>query len=189
MASLPFESAYPIAGEVAHTKALQAASRSWIGYEEVEDVESELMLAFYVGFRHYDDRRATVRTFAARVMETRLVSLLRGRQTHRRQVDRFCESLEAIEETDEPNPGQRIPTLASPAASWNLSIDVDELLTALPQPLAETARLVAWFSPSEAARALGCSRTTVYNRLAEVRAACRDAGITPGYIAAMGGAA
>ena len=188
MNSTPFEAAYPMARRIAHAKALAAASIGQIGCEEVEDVESDLVLAFFRRFSQYDETRSSMQTFAALVMESKLISILRARGAASQRIQQFCVPLPEEDSFDPDNEPQSVACVPCPAGRWDFRIDLKRVLSRLPEPIAETAALVDQVSPREAAQRLGCSRTTFYQRLSELRSACARAGISVGYLAKAGGA-
>ncbi|MBI3694155.1 MAG: sigma-70 family RNA polymerase sigma factor [Acidobacteria bacterium] len=177
MDRLAFESVYTIARKVAHRKALSALGRCGIVPDELEDVESELLLDFYQRLAMFDGRRASLGTFAWRVMDRKLLRILRHRLAQRRVVSILTEPLP---EDHPQNPLQKcrgVAHLPSPAPQWELRLDVERVIVTLPTPLAEVAQALCWMSPTEASRFLGCTRTTVYGRIAKLRAALLAAGI------------
>jgi DNA-directed RNA polymerase specialized sigma24 family protein len=137
--------------------------------DELEDLESELLLEFYQRLARFDRRRASLSTFAWRVMDRKIVGILRHRLAQRRVASILVELL----------PGDDLH-LPSPAPQWELRLEVERVVATLPTPLAELARALCWMSPTEAARFLGCARTTVYGRIGRLRAALVEAGISPG---------
>jgi RNA polymerase sigma factor (sigma-70 family) len=166
-----FESAYEIARKTAHGKALSALGRCGIVPDDLEDVESELLLDFYQRLARFDHRRSSLGTFAWRVMDHKLLGILRHRLARRRVASIFTEPL--------PEDDLHVP---SPTPQWELRLDVERVLATLPTPLAELARALCWMSPTEAGRFLGCARATIYVRIARLRAALVEAGIGPGQL-------
>jgi RNA polymerase sigma-70 factor (ECF subfamily) len=158
-----------MARKVAHRKALSAVGRCGIVPDELEDVESELLLDFYQRLARFDRRRASLATFAWRIMDRKLLGILRHGLAQRRVTSIFTEPL--------PEDGLH---LTSPTPQWELRLDVERVLATLPPPLAELARALCWMSPTEASRFLGRARTTLYGRIAKLRAAFVEAGIGPG---------
>jgi RNA polymerase sigma factor (sigma-70 family) len=186
MPNLAFEEAFPAVSEVARQKALRAVGRCGLTHHDCDDVAGQLLVTFYVRFDRFDGDRASVRTFASRVMDRELTSILRYRLAGRRR--HLAEQISATElsETDVAslNPGSA-PSFAERQHFW---LDLDRALAPLPEVLRETARTLCWHTPSELSRVPGQTRTVVYRRIRRLRQALLAAGIGPDYFATAGGA-
>ncbi|MCL5745186.1 MAG: hypothetical protein M1541_14885, partial [Acidobacteria bacterium] len=84
MHNLAFEEAFPAVHDVARQKALGAVGRCGLTHDDCDDVAGQLLVTFYIRFDRFDGDRASVRTFASRVMEKELTSILRYRLAGRR---------------------------------------------------------------------------------------------------------
>lgn len=182
MHSLSFEDVFPIARDLARQKSRTVIGRCGLTPDDREDIESQLLLTFYVRFPKFDAQRASVRTFASRIMDSELRSMLRHRLASRR---RYSLASGLLEELDDDRGNIGSSTNASPVERefW---IDVDRALAPLPDVLRETALALCWASPSELSRMLGQSRTTIYGRIRRLREAFAGAGIGPAYFASFG---
>ncbi len=183
MHSLSFEDVFPIAREVARQKALSIVGRCGLTPADREDIEGQLLFTFYLRFPKFDARRASVRTFASRVMDKELVSILRYRQAFRRRCSLAPASLEELNETDH---GTAMVDGPSPAQRRQFWLDVDRALASRSELLHETALVLCWDSPSEMSRTLGRSRTAIYGRIRRLREAFMAAGIGPTYFTSFG---
>lgn len=172
MADLNLDSALPVAQDLAGRKAGAFVRRCRTANDEREDVEGQLMLTFLVRWPKFDDSRATVRTFASRLMDKELVSILRYRQAQSRQP-------------------QDVPVNAcgpSAAALRQFRLDVAKALAPLPGAVRQTAAALSQLSAVEVAASLGCSRQMVTKRKRLIRRALLSAGIGPDYFRPSGGA-
>jgi DNA-directed RNA polymerase specialized sigma24 family protein len=183
MNSPAFEEVFPMVRDLAQQKALYAVGRCGLTPDDREDVASQLVITFYLRFGKFDGRRASMRTFASRVMDKELGSILRYRTAGRRQS--------AAEEPLPDDPSVLVTSGAcqSPSAIVRRQfwLDVEGVLAAFPGVLLDTARSLCWNTPSELSRMPGHSRTVVYRRMRRLRAALVGAGIGPGYFASAGG--
>jgi DNA-directed RNA polymerase specialized sigma24 family protein len=146
----------------------------------------QLLVTFYIRFDHFDGDRASVRTFASRVMDKELTSILRYRLAGRRRHlgEQVPSSDLAEADVASLNSGSA-PPLADRQHFW---LDLDRALAPLPEVLRETARALCWHTPSELSRVPGQTRTVIYRRIRRLREALLAAGIGPDYFASAGGA-
>jgi DNA-directed RNA polymerase specialized sigma24 family protein len=133
--------------------------------EEREDIESQLVLILLIRWPKFDSARASVQTFASRLMDRELTSILRYRLAHRRQP------------RDLPVPP------AGPTASsiHQFRIDLNRAMAQLPEVVRETASALSCLSSVEAADAVGCSRQMISRRKHQIRGALVAAGINANY--------
>jgi len=80
-----FDKIFPIARELARQKALRVIGCCGLAPDDRDDVASQLVATFYSRFGKFDGGRASVRTFASRVMDKELASILRYRMAVRRK--------------------------------------------------------------------------------------------------------
>ena len=170
MADLSLDQAIPVVQNLARRKANAFVRRCGIAVDEREDVESQLVLTFISRWPKFDSQRASVRTFASRVMDKELTSILRYRLTPRRR------------EQDIPAAGFS----PSAAARGRFRVDLERALAPLPSAVQETALTLFWYSTVETAETLGCSRQIVQIRKRRIREALDAAGIGPFYFVAGG---
>lgn len=163
--------ALPEVQDLAQRKANAFVRRCGLSPDEREDVESQLVLRFLLRWRSYDGAKASVRTFASRVMDSELASMLRYRLAASRQVQEFP--------TESPS--------SMLEAIGRFRIDFERALAPLPQVVRETAHALTWASTTEAADELGCSRQMISRRKQQIRSAFLAAGIDLDYFRAGGG--
>ena len=170
MADLTLDQALPVIQNLAQRKANAFVRRFGFASDEREDVESQLVLMFLVRWPKFDSGRASVRTFASRVMDKTLTSILRHHLAPSRME-------------------QEIPgTDAGPsaAARGHFRIDIERSLAPLPTAVQETALALFWHSTVEAADVAGCSRQIIHLRKRRIREALTGFGIGPDYFIAGG---
>lgn len=167
MTSLTLDQAIPVVRNLAERKAGAFVRRRRLAVDECEDVQSQLVLIFISRWPRFDGERASVQTFASRLMDKELTSMLRyrlarGRQPREQQVLRIG------------------PTAAS---IQQFRIDLERALAPLPEVVRETASALAAYSAVDAALVLGCSRQMIGRRKHQIREALLAAGIGPNYFA------
>lgn len=170
MADITLDEALPAVQELADRKANAFVRRCGFPLDEREDVRSQLLLSFLVGWPKFDAERASVRTFASRVMDKELASILRYRLAASRRE-------------------QDLPVVRlhpSVAACGAFRIDLARAVATLPKPVQKTAFALFWCSTLEAAAEFRCSRQMIHNRKRQIRAALVSAGVGPRYFAAGG---
>src|ERR1035441_6812227 len=77
VSNVAFEEVFPIARELARQKALRVIGCCGLAPDDRDDVARQLVATFYSRFGKFDGGRASVRTFASRVMDKELASILR----------------------------------------------------------------------------------------------------------------
>ena len=170
MADITLDQALPVVQSLAERKANAFVRRCGFAVDEREDVESRLVLTFITRWPKFDSRRASVRTFASRVMDKELTSILRYRLAPSRRE-------------------QEIPvadSAPSSAARGRFRVDLERALAPLPSAVQETAQTLFGYSTVETAEALGCSRQIIQVRKRQIRVALNAAGIGPRYFVAGG---
>ncbi len=170
MVDLTLDQALPTVQDLADRKASAFVRRCGIAPDEREDVRSQLLLSFLIRWPRYDGARASVQTFASRVMDKELTSILRYRLAPSRR------------EQEIPAPLPPVPA----TARGGFRIDVERALEELPEVVRETALALLWHSTVETAEALGCSRQMISKRKQQIREAFLSVGIGPNYFVAGG---
>src|SRR5207245_7069442 len=128
------------------------------------DLEQEALFAFWRALPRFDPTRASLRTFAERVVANQIASTVRAQRAARRT----------------PVP-MRWPTACEhPGSSIELRIDIQRVVAQLQAGDQRLAHLLSDYSPAEASRILRTSRSTVYLRISRIRQAFRDAGLGSG---------
>lgn len=167
MTAMTLDQALPVVRNLAARKAIAFVRRCRFAIDEREDVESQLVLIFIARWPKFDGERASVQTFASRLMDKELTSILRYRLAQCRQV---CE-------LPVPRTG---PTAA---AILQFRIDLERAMASLPEIVRETASVLSWCSTVDAADEVWCSRQMISRRKHQIREAFLAAGITSSYFA------
>jgi len=166
VADLTLDQVLPIQN-LAKRKAYAFVRRYNIPVDENEDVASQLVMAFIERWPKYDTERASVQTFASRIMDKELMSLLRYRLAQCRQV----------RELPVPNTGPNTESI------HQFRMDLDRVMATMPEALSTTVFALSQYSTVDAADVVGCSRQTINTRKHQIRNAFVAAGITPSYFA------
>ncbi len=170
MADITLDQALPVVQNLAGRKANAFVRRCGFASDEREDVKSQLVLTFITRWPKFDGERASVRTFASRLMDKELTSILRYRLAPSRRE-------QAIPVAD---------SAPSSAARGRFRVDIERALAPLPSAVQETALTLFWYSTVETAEVLGCSRQIIHVRKRQIREALDAAGIGPCYFVAGG---
>ena len=170
MTDVTLNQALPVVRNLAVRKANAFVRRCGFAIDEREDVESQLVLTFITRWPKFDGERASVRTFASRLMDKELTSILRYRLARSRQP----------RELPVPDTG---PTSA---LIHQFRVDLERAMAPLPEVVRETASALFWFSAVDAARIVGCSRQMISRRKHQIREALLAAGIGANYFVGRG---
>jgi hypothetical protein len=171
-----------VARALAHRKAVRIIGRCGFTRDDREDIASRLVATFYARFERFDENRASVQTFASRLMDKELNSMLRYRLASCRRRTEQEEALDSAEVMDADSAGPLNTT--DRCHFW---IDVERALAPLPVVLRETALALCSYTPSELSRLPGQTHTVIYRRIRRLRQALLAAGIGPEYFAPTGG--
>jgi RNA polymerase sigma factor (sigma-70 family) len=158
-----FCEAYPLARRAAQVHGAAAAIASSLPYLDRKDFEQEGLLAFWRSLPQFDSSKASIHTFAERVVANQIASVMRAHRAARR-----TRILVAIPEY-----------LEHPGARLELRTDVLRVLATLNKDDRRLARLLAEHSPTEVGRILCISRSTVYEGIRRIRIAFLKAGLVP----------
>jgi DNA-directed RNA polymerase specialized sigma24 family protein len=165
VADLTLDQALPVIQDLAQRKANAFVRRFGFAIDERDDVKSQLLLTFLIRWPKFDSGRASVRTFASRVMDKALTSILRRHLAPSRME----------QEIPAPDTGP------SAAVRGHFRIDLERSLAPLPSAVQETALALFWYSTVEAADVAGCSRQIIHLRKRRIREALTGCGIGPDY--------
>jgi DNA-directed RNA polymerase specialized sigma24 family protein len=154
---------------------------------DADDIAQDLRLDLIERAPRYEPARASFETFADRVTANRVATL--ASPTARLRAERGMRDLHGASDASDDGAGLPLAdTLpessglhaaeaAEPDVVFGLRRDVGRLLAALPPACRQVAVALAEMSPTEAARALGLSRCTIYARLGVIRAAAFALGL------------
>lgn len=165
-------------------KARQLVGKAGYTWDDIADIEQDLIRDLLERLPKYDPSKATINTFADRVVGRRICNLLRHRQTemrdHRREafslneeIETEAGSVEIIETVSQDEIDLRTGRYNRPAAERaHLEIDLNVVLIGLPPDLRRVADMLRTQSVTEVARDLGIPRRTFREKhLAQLREA------------------
>ncbi|MBF0339492.1 MAG: sigma-70 family RNA polymerase sigma factor [Magnetococcales bacterium] len=146
---------------------------------DVEDIEQELMLDMHRRLARFDDSKAGVRTFIARVVVNHVATMLEGL----RQVRNGDIEMISLHETVHDGDGmvsELIDTISSSQSPWfthglpwhesiDLQTDVSRLLARLPPSLRWLAERLMEETISELSTATGTPRHMLYVAVEKIR--------------------
>lgn len=164
----------PVTAGLIRCKTGQILRQTRLPRAERADVEQALTLALLQRLSKFDAAAGERDAFVRMVLRQATINVLRHYRAAKRSAD--VVSLEAFlrTETDEP-----LEPAAPPAAVEyaDATIDVAAALAALPAELLAIAEELLRCSRAEAARNLGLARSTLNERVREIRAAFEARGL------------
>ena len=158
-----FLAIYPLARRAAEVRAAVAVAQAWVVTADREDLEQEALVAVWRALPRYDPLRASLRTFVEWVVATRFASLMRAR---RRQP-----TLESLKDYQ--------PLGLDGISVLEFQTDFQRVAASFSERDRRLANFLVDNTPTEASRALGISRSTVYEGIRRIRIAFGDAGFRP----------
>lgn len=161
------DQALPDIRKLAKLKARAFVHRCGLAIHEREDIEGHLVLTFLARLPKFDGERASVQTFASRLMDKELISILRYRLAQSRQ------------QRDLPAPAAG----PSPASRHQFRIDFERAIAPLPEVVRVTASTLFHYSDVDAAKVAGCSRQIISRRKHQIRDALVAIGMAADYFA------
>jgi RNA polymerase sigma factor (sigma-70 family) len=175
---------------VIRCRAAQLAGRGGFADQEREDLEQEFAADLLPRLSEFDRARGAFSTFVRHVVENRVAALLRHRSAAKRAQGRNGVSLHDEVDDGDGHRVQRWRTLATEdlyrrtgaadddaPEACDLRLDVRAALETIPPAQREFCDWLESHSVSEAARASRIPRSTVHDRLADIRARFREAGL------------
>jgi RNA polymerase sigma-70 factor (ECF subfamily) len=180
-----FENEYGFDAEVTRVlriKARQAAERAGFLADEIQDLEQELATELHAALPRYREAKGKKTTFAARVIERRLIKIVAERDAQKRGGGQRPSSLnevlgasdgdeiELIDLLDCESVLRRTGRLTRPLQEQiDMGIDLRESLERLPDQLREVADKLERLNPSEISRDTDIPRASVYDAMHKVR--------------------
>ncbi|MBI1955062.1 MAG: sigma-70 family RNA polymerase sigma factor [Acidobacteria bacterium] len=160
-----------------HAAARRVAHRARAYGIMRSDLEQELFLHCFQQLERYDPARASLATFLARITANRALLLVGQASTAKRGGQSQTVSFEQLPERQREWPDH---DWWATEDGMVMRIDVRRVLERLPPDCISFAgELAAGASPSEAGKAIGCSRATAYRRLAFLKREFEQAGLHP----------
>jgi len=178
------------AAKLIRCKARQLVGKAGLTWNDVEDLEQELILHLLERLPKFDPEVAARTTFVAHVVERKISNILRDRMREKRDGRRELGSLNDLIEDDEGETIVRAHTIDQDATDIRmgrrnrtceeearLRLDVSLLLSALPDDLHPVAQELLQKTITEAAESLGMPRTTLYYAIKRLRPLFEKAGL------------
>ncbi len=171
-------------------KARQLVRRPGFSRSDRSDIEQELAIELVQKFDQFDPERARETTFIARVIESKVVTLVRARHAEKRHFRRNGKSLNETVSDGDGGTVERAQTLGAATAKRHtgqaprseeevarLKLDIDKVLDTLPADLRKLAEMLTEMSEYAVSRQLGTSRRQVAKDVARLRTLFEDVGL------------
>ena len=172
-------------------KARQLVGRAGFTEDDLPDLEQELAFDLLRRLRNFDPRKASRKTFTARVVEHHVATLIEGQRAGVRDYRLRGGSLNDVVGEDQDAQVERgelvdeetyLRSTGRPSMALDkevgLRIDLERLFADLPPELRQLcARLKRGQTMAEISRAIGIPRGTLYERMKELRKLAEDAGL------------
>ncbi|SHF40469.1 RNA polymerase sigma factor, sigma-70 family [Ruegeria intermedia] len=152
---------------------------------DAEDIEQELRLDLIRRAKNFDPAKSSFDTFADRIVANRVATLASATAAMRAERAMLCIDAPVGDDDGGLTLSDVLPEAAAldPVDEFliahgpGLRGDVGRLLAALCPATRQVAMAVSQLSISEAARALGVHRSTIYERLGRIRAIATEMGL------------
>ncbi len=154
-------------------KAKQLVGRFGFTRSDGADIEQDLSLMLLQQMRHFDRKRGNERTFVSRIVNCKVVSIIRHRAALRRNFYRV-RSIDDAAGGVEHSVAAAFVVEESPP---DRAIDLTATIQSLDPDLQNVCSLIMTGSVAEAARRLGLTRGKARGRLATLRKRFTDAGL------------
>jgi RNA polymerase sigma factor (sigma-70 family) len=156
-----------------------------------KDIEQELMILILSKMEGHDPKRSKLATYAIRIAENHIASLIREREAKKRCHGMIEASLDECVPDEDGEMVHLHETMdreevlcrcgrcgCDEVESLRFAMDVRAVVDGLPHDLRETCRLyLIWGDLDTVARKLGVVRSTVYRRMERACPYFRDAGL------------
>lgn len=167
VADIALDQALPVVRDLAARKANAFIRRCRLATDEREDIQSHLVLTFITRWPKFECTKSSIQTFASRLMDRELISVLRHRLAQGRRPRELP-----------------VPDTGPAAASIHqFRVDLDRVMASLPEVVRKTAAALAYGSTADVASTIRCSRQMVNRRKQQIRETLVAAGITANYFA------
>jgi len=152
---------------------------------DAEDIEQELRLDLIRRAKNFDPEKSSFDTFADRIVANRVATLANTTRAMRAERAMLCIDAPVGDADEGLTLSDVLPEAAAlgPVDAFSLTHgpglrgDVGRLMAALCPATRQVAMAVGHLSISEAARALGVHRSTVYERLSRIREIATEMGL------------
>ena len=179
----------PFEHSLIRRKAGQILGRNGFAWQDRDSVEQELKIKLLERLEFFDRGVSHRNVFATTVIEREVAKLIRYRQADKRDFRRVC-SLNVMIPSGDEDPVELGSTIStqeyetrwcresrSPEALSELRQDITTMLELLPPDLRRLAEQLKEKSLSQVAREMGIPRTTLRERVYEIRARFESAGM------------
>jgi DNA-directed RNA polymerase specialized sigma24 family protein len=156
---------------------------------DIEDIEQELMLHVHRRLPEFDHRLASLPTFVDRIVRNHAATLIEAAKAEKRGSQTATVWLsEPVVIDMEYEPSERSELIGDEHCLWRtpalprdeqimLRCELTRVLQSLPASIRDVFHWLAHSSISEAARGLGISRASLYDRLVPARTRCAATGL------------
>lgn len=140
---------------------------------DINEIAQELRIKAYESLRYYNPKRAKVKTYLKKVLERKVIDLLRRQKSEIRNGNI---SLEYIFENIELGNAKKLSEFFIAYTESDVDIsDVYSIINELSPDLQNVCKLLSEsYNVSEIAKILKRSRTTIYKQIKEIRDALKD---------------
>lgn len=157
--------------------------------QDREQLEQELIMRILQGFKSYDPTQSHRNAFVTTIVERSVASIIRDKCAEKRDHRRVSsihnhvhscngQLLELVETLDQNADNARRGRQPIDASDHcDLACDLDQLLSKLPEDLRKLAEALKHHSVSEISREWGVPRTTLRQRVLELRRRFEEAGM------------
>lgn len=159
-------------------KARKMVGTAGYTYDDLPDIEQDLMLDLLQRIKNFNPSIAKMSTFMSRIVENKVNTLYESRNAACRNW-RLCQtSLNDPIQKNDSDVSERIDLVTSPreeeeslSASelHDRHIDLTKVLNTLPEDLQDLCQRLKYQSITEAAQELGIPRTSLYTKLKQLR--------------------
>jgi len=178
---------HPYAEKLIRIKARRLVGQAGFVRSDQEDVEQELRLDLLRRLSSFDPSKATLHTFADRVVRHKIASIIEARKAGLRDYRRQCSLNETLQNADRKSTerGDTVdqdqvyrrtgPPSHSAEDLHDLAVDVDAVLSRLPHRLRDLCRRLRGKTPTEVSQETGIPRGSLYEAIEELRRRFKDA--------------
>ena len=170
------------AATLIHRKGRELVRGYGLTDEDCEDFEQEAAKQLWLAERHYDASRSSPETFANRVVNNKLASLLQERRAAKRSAPRkpVRPRLDVEPEEEDSEVADTSDMLGKERRRRSdelLQLDLKRLITVLPDKERELCCRLLQGSISEVSRDTGTPRSSLYDAIASIRQHFERAGL------------
>lgn len=132
-------------------------------HDSLEDIEQELFCMIWPAIEKYDESRSSFSTFVCQLTKCRAINLIN------KQICKKRGGRQGIFYVDPDDLHEVVDDKCRSITEITTRIDVNDVISTLPQEWQVLCRQLEFFSVPEIAEINGIPRTTVYNTLQRIR--------------------